>query len=98
MVNTPLARLAVEDQIYITSIGIVAHAYHSSGNHLLYLNRLLTIWNELHEIATSIGLLSSHSLDTSCRTMQNSYKQDIGPSTSGIKMWHASMEIMWASL
>ena len=49
----------VKAQVYITGIGGVAHAYPSSGNHLLYRNRQLTVWNEFHELATSTDLLSS---------------------------------------
>ena len=59
MVNTPPAHLTVKAQVYITDTGGVAHAYPSSGNHLLYRNRLLTIWNEFYGIATSTDLLSS---------------------------------------
>ena len=44
----------------------VAHAFPPSANHLLYRKKLLTIWNEFHEIATSSGFLSSYSLETSC--------------------------------
>jgi len=58
----------VKAQVYTTDTGGVAHAYPSSGNHLLYRNRRLTVWNEFHEIATSSDPLSSHSLDTSCHT------------------------------
>ena len=63
-----ITHLTVKAHVYITAIGGVAHAYPPSGNHLLYRNRLLTVWNEFDELATSSGLLSSHLLDTSCHT------------------------------
>ncbi len=42
----------------------MAHAHPPSGKYLLYRNRLLTIRNKFHEIATSSDLLSSEPLDT----------------------------------
>ena len=68
IVNTPTAHLTVKAQVYITGIGGVAHAYPSYGNHLLYRNKLLTLWNEFDELATSSEPMSSHPLDTSCHT------------------------------
>jgi len=68
LVNTLKDRLAVKDQLYIPGIEGVVHAYPSSGNHLSYRNKRLTILSEFHEIATSSGLISSHSLDTICYT------------------------------
>ena len=67
-IYNPTAPLTVKAQVYITGTGGVAHAYPSYGNHLLYRNRRLTVWNEFHEIATSSDLLSSNSLDASCHT------------------------------
>jgi hypothetical protein len=68
MVNKPPAHLTVKAQVYATGKGAVAHAYLSSDNQLLYRNRLLTVWNEFHEIATSSEPLLSHLLGTSCHT------------------------------
>jgi len=63
LVNTSKDLLTVKAQLYITRIGAVAHAYPSSGNHLLCRNKRLTILSEFHEIVKSSGLMSSHSLD-----------------------------------
>ena len=52
LVNTPPSHLTVKAPVYITAIGGVAHAYPSSGNHLLYRNKQLTIWNEFYKMAT----------------------------------------------
>ena len=46
----------------------MAYAYPLCGKHLLYRNRLLTIWSEFNEIATLKGLLSSNLLDIFCHT------------------------------
>ena len=55
----PITHLTFKAQVYITGIGGVAHTHPLCGNHLLYRNRLLIIWNEFHELATSSDLLSS---------------------------------------
>jgi len=51
-IYNPTAHLTVKAQVYITGIGGVAHAYPSYGNHLLYRNKQLTIWNEFYKMAT----------------------------------------------